>query len=279
MDHEKSEVVYKDDKYAKKGLANTALGFGIAGTVLGVGALMKKGGLYGAGACAPCAPYAGGCCYGGLAGEAGFLYLDAQERCDARKECEDVLMLEKELGCLGLNLQDKIYRGDFKVEVDSLKGDFMLERQIGETKSCLEKEIFGLALKGQKELCNTQHHLEHEIWGLDKQESVDICKVYRNMDAVAFHAYKEAKEGDAKLEKRLCELEKREAVLEAVTPLKDALLKKDILAVAREARHELKEALCGVLRGTLIAPTTPLISGVAANASCCSQVLAATASE
>lgn len=274
----KGDIPYGDgyygcDRYAKKGVGNAALALGIVGTALGAASLWRKGGgLFGGceegiergkfGCGAPC-----GGCFIPYNPEAEDLYLNNKTDCLGAKECEDVLTLTRQIGCieaqmgqLGMCLQKEIYNGDFCVEKGSMNRDF-----------CIERDMWKLALKEQKELCEVSKCLDKEIDKVAAKEQCDVLNLYRNIDAVAFKSFKEAAAGDAALSARICELEKNAAVDKATTPLRDHIFNEKLKLVALHAKFDLEKEMCRVVKGEVVLPSTPVVSGFA-GINCCNSI-------
>lgn len=269
MDYERDK--HYDEKYCRRNTRGIAIGglvTGIAGSVLGGAALMKrKGGLFGG--CEGVPPVMGYPGYGGCepySAQAEDIYLDNKIDRAKDKECEDVLALtradaciEKEIGNKALFLQKEIFEGDL----------------------CNKEQTWALAFKLQKEICEQGKCLDKEIDRVAAKEQVDVLNLYRNLDAVAFKSYKEAKEGDDCLAVRISNLEKENAVLAAVTKcnketeiLRDIILDEKIKKVALLAKFDLEREMCKVVKGEVVLPLTPTVTGVPSLA-CCRQIVAA----
>lgn len=277
MDYEKDK--HYDEKYCRRNTRGIAIGglvTGIAGTVLGGAALMKrKGGLFGTDCNEPCAPnaYPGGYpypypgYYGGCEPyncQAQDIYINQKVDCAKDKECEDVLKLtrevaglEREIGNKALFLEREIYQGDACLADKICCGDLALERQ-----------IWSLALKAQKENCELGRCLDKEIDKVAAKEDRDVLNLYRNLDAVAFKSYKDAKQGDDCLAERICKLEKENAVLAATAPLRDVIIDEKIKKVALLAKFDLEKEMCRVVKGEVVLPNTPIVTGFAGVCGC-----------
>ena len=188
--------------FASKGVAGTGLGFGIAGTALGLLALSRTGGfgLFGNGASVPenvnINTYGGNSVSGHGAGCAPSTFQVWE------KGCEDALMQQKALYDFALLNQNQRFND----------------------RNTIESEIFGL-YKGQTDA----------DFGLYKatRDGLDLVNAKHNRDAFAL--YKSQRDADDALAARISALETKQAVNDAVDPWRAKVLDMKINGVAANA--------------------------------------------
>ena len=204
----------KHDEYASKGIAGTGLGLGIAGTALGLGAWLLGGNnrsVFGS---------LGGNmpenvninAYGVNSSSNQPTALEVME-----KECADEVKLLTDMFGLKLDTANKIYA--------------MRETDIAEK--------FGL-YKSQVDAINAENRRAMQAeFGL-----------YKSQIDADFGLYKNQRDQYDALQAKYCDLDKKVAVMEALTPYKEKLMMAYV-----------NEKTCTCLRGQLVLPSTPVVSG------------------
>lgn len=205
--------IYEDGKkeYASKGLAGTALGIGIGGLALAL--LNGNGrGVFGS--------LGNGMSdnvnintYGGMtASNTAPTALEVME-----KECADEVKLLTDMFGLKLDTANKFYA--------------MRETDIAEK--------FGL-YKSQVDAINAENRRAMQAeFGL-----------YKSQIDADFGLYKNQRDQYDALQAKYCDLDKKVAVMEALTPYKEKLMMAYV-----------NEKTCTCLRGQLVLPSTPVVSG------------------
>lgn len=205
--------IYEDGKkeYASKGLAGTALGIGIGGLAL---ALLNGNGRGVFGSLGNGMPDNVNInTYGGMtASNTAPTALEVME-----KECADEVKLLTDMFGLKLDTANKFYA--------------MRETDIAEKFSMY---------KGATEAINAENRRAMEAeFGL-----------YKSQIDADFGLYKNQRDQYDALQAKYCDLDKKVAVMEALTPYKEKLMMAYV-----------NEKTCNCLRGQLVLPSTPVVSG------------------
>lgn len=222
--------------------ANTALGFGIAGTALGIAALWGRGGgigniLGGNGASGVPANVninggfgTGGCC--------------APTAFEAYKhECEDVLALTSALYNQRINSLQ---------EATAARNTDVAEK-FGLYKSQVDAD-FGLYVSTRNNIDAVNNRINNELFSL----------------------YKYTRDKDDETNERLSKLESAVAVNTAIRPYQDKLIQCEIDKAFTAAMSYTKSLDCRNIKGALVLPSTPVVTGYAGY-NCCNQFLNAAA--
>ena len=205
--------IYEDGKkeYASKGLAGTALGIGIGGLAL---ALLNGNGRGVFGSLGNGMPDNVNInTYGGMtASNTAPTALEVME-----KECADEVKLLTDMFGLKLDTANKFYA--------------MRETDIAEKFSMY---------KGATEAINAENRRAMQAeFGL-----------YKSQVDADFGLYKNQRDQYDALQAKYCDLDKKVAIMEALTPYKEKLMMAYV-----------NEKTCNCLRGQLVLPSTPVISG------------------
>lgn len=205
--------IYEDGKkeYASKGLAGTALGIGIGGLAL---ALLNGNGRGVFGSLGNGMPDNVNInTYGGMtASNTAPTALEVME-----KECADEVKLLTDMFGLKLDTANKFYA--------------MRETDIAEKFSMY---------KGATDAINAENRRAMQAeFGL-----------YKSQVDADFGLYKNQRDQYDALKAKYCDLDKKVAVMEALTPYKEKLMMAYV-----------NEKTCNCLRGQLVLPSTPVISG------------------
>lgn len=227
----------KKDDYASKGVAGTALGLGIAGTALGLGAWLRGGnrsvfGSIGGGSMPENVNINA---YGnGSGGSNSPTALQVLE-----KENSDEVALLKDMFGLYNNINTKLYNfrdKDINEKFSLYKG--LSDAINAETRRSYDAE-FGL-YKNSRDL-------------YDKENEARI--------KMGFDLYKSQRDGlDAVNEKyatKFAEMDKELAVIKALAPYKEKLMMAYV-----------NEKTCNCLRGQLVLPSTPTVTGYGSYNAC-----------
>ena len=205
----------KHDEYASKGIAGTGLGLGIAGTALGLGAWLLGGNnrsVFGSlGNGMPDNVNIN--TYGGMtASNTAPTALEVME-----KECADEVKLLTDMFGLKLDTANKFYA--------------MRETDVAEK--------FGL-YKSQVDAINAENRRAMQAeFGL-----------YKSQIDADFGLYKNQRDQYDALQAKYCDLDKKVAVMEALTPYKEKLMMAYI-----------NEKCCRKIDGQLVLPSTPVVTG------------------
>ena len=210
--------IYEDGKkhdYASKGVAGTALGLGIAGTALGVLPWLtgnRSTGIFGS--------------LGGNIPENVNINANGTSGSNSNsptalqvmeKECADEVKLLTDMYGLKLDTSNKFYA--------------MRETDIAEKFSMY---------KGATDAINAENRRAMQAeFGL-----------YKSQIDADFGLYKNQRDQYDALLAKYCDLDKKVAVMEALTPYKEKLMMAYV-----------NEKTCNCLRGQLVLPSTPVISG------------------
>lgn len=205
----------KKNEYASKGVAGTALGLGIAGTALGVLPWLtgnRSTGIFGS--------------LGGNIPENVNINTNGTSGSNSNsptalqvmeKECADEVKLLTDMFGLKLDTANKFYA--------------MRETDVAEK--------FGL-YKSQVDAINAENRRAMQAeFGL-----------YKSQIDADFGLYKNQRDQYDALQAKYCDLDKKVAVMEALTPYKEKLMMAYV-----------NEKTCNCLRGQLVLPSTPVISG------------------
>ena len=205
----------KHDEYASKGIAGTGLGLGIAGTALGLGAWLLGGNnrsVFGSlGNGMPDNVNIN--TYGGMtASNTAPTALEVME-----KECADEVKLLTDMFGLKLDTANKFYA--------------MRETDVAEK--------FGL-YKSQVDAINAENRRAMQAeFGL-----------YKSQIDADFGLYKNQRDQYDALQAKYCDLDKKVAVMEALTPYKEKLMMAYV-----------NEKCCRKIDGQLVLPSTPVVTG------------------
>ena len=232
-DHIVEKKVYEDGKkeYASKGVAGTALGLGIAGTALGLGAWLSGGGrsVFGSLGGGNMPENVNINAYGnGAGGSNSPTALQVLE-----KENSDEVALLKDMFGLYNNVNTKLYNfrdKDISEKFSLYKG---LNDQVNaETQRSMRAEF------------------ENYKYSRDSYDKLKEAQVEQG-----FGLYKSQRDGfDALNEKyatKFAEMDKELAVIKALAPYKEKL----IMAYVNEKT-------CNCLRGQLVLPSSPSVTGL-----------------
>ena len=204
----------KHDEYASKGVAGTGLGLGIAGTALGLGAWLLGGNrnVFGSLGGGNMPENVNINTYGANASSNQPTALQVME-----KECEDEVKLLTDMFGLNLDTANKFYA--------------MRETDIAEKFSMY---------KGANDAINAENRRAMQAeFGL-----------YKSQIDADFGLYKNQRDQFDALQAKYCDLDKKVAVMEALTPYKEKLMMAYV-----------NEKTCNCLRGQLVLPSTPVVSG------------------
>jgi hypothetical protein len=205
----------KHDEYASKSVAGTALGLGIAGTALGLGAWLRGGNrsVFGSlGGNMPENVNINAYGYGANNNANQPTALQVME-----KECDDEVKLLTYMFGMKLDTANKFYA--------------MRETDIAEKFSMY---------KGANDAINAENRRAMQAeFGL-----------YKSQVDADFGLYKNQRDQYDALQAKYSDLDKKVAVMEALTPYKEKLMMAYV-----------NEKTCNCLRGQLVLPSTPVISG------------------
>ena len=214
--------------------ANTALGFGIAGTVLGLAALWGRNGgigsILGGGGSSSGTPtnininggdtsYSGG----GSCGHVAPTAFEAYE-----KGCAEALALTSAI---------------YQQRINSLN-EATAAREVD------VREKFGL-YKSQVDA----------DFGLYVNNRDNIDRVNNRLNAELFDLYKYTRDKDDETRKELCDLKAQVAINSAVRPYQDKLLQNEIATAFSNAINYIDRKTCKMITGTVVVPSTPTITG------------------
>ena len=212
----------KKNEYASKGVAGTALGLGIAGTALGVLPWLtgnRSTGIFGS--------------LGGNIPENVNINTNGTSGSNSNsptalqvmeKECADEVKLLTDMFGLKLDTANKFYA--------------MRETDIAEKFSMY---------KGTTEAINAENRRAMQAeFGL-----------YKSQVDADFGLYKNQRDQYDALQAKYCDLDKKVAIMEALTPYKEKLMMAYV-----------KENTCNCLRGQLMLPNTPVLQGYGSYSGC-----------
>ena len=226
MDHIFREKVYETDGHSGgsslREKANTALGFGIAGTVLGGAALLAKGGIGGilAGSGSP-APVnvnysGGGCC----APTAFDVYAH---------ECSDILGLTKTVYDLKI--------GTLQAATDARNVD--VNEKFLLYKSQVDAD-FGLYVNNRDNIDRVNNRINDELFSL----------------------YKYTRDKDDETNAKIYELAKDVEVNTKIRPYQDKLIMCEIEKNFAWLKNYIDSKTCRMIEGVNVLPLTPEVTGV-----------------
>lgn len=231
---EKKEIVHEEGKkeYASKGMAGTALGFGIGGAVLGAAALWGRGRGVGGGGSVETPGNVNIITTGGSGGNSA-----APTAFEAwTHECDDMLKLTNEMWGLKVNTMTQMYNHrqtdvaeKFSLWKGVADGDFANYKAI--------RDLFD----------STQERLNNAAFGL----------------------YKNQRDGFDALANRICCLEKEVAVNAAIRPYQDRLIQAEIEKAFTAGVNYTDRKTCHMITGQVVLPSTPSVTGYGSYC-CCS---------
>lgn len=229
-----------------RGRANAGLTLGIIGTVLGAAALWGRNGggignLLSGGASGGGVP-ANVNINGGIGGSCGCVAPTAFEA--YAHECDDVIALTSAL---------------YNQRINSLQ-----EAQAARNTDVAEK--FGL-YKSQVDA----------DFGLYVNNRDNIDRVNNRINGELFSLYKYTRDKDDAINDRLCKLESRVAVNEAVRPYQDKLIQCEIDKAFTAGINYTDRKTCRMIQGQLVLPNTPVVTGYAGYSCCFNPATAAAA--
>lgn len=221
--------------------ANAGLTLGIIGTVLGAAALWRNGGIGNV-----LGGNGGGCSGGGTPanvninsfGGGGHYAPTAFEAYE--HECEDVLALTNAFYQQRINsLQEARAARDTDVA-----------EKFGIYKSQVDAD-FGLYVNNRDNIDRVNNRINNELFSL----------------------YKYTRDKDDETNAKICALESRVAVNEAVRPYQDKIIQLAINGALGEAINYTDRKTCKMITGTVVVPSTPTITGFGSY--CCGSQAAA----
>lgn len=204
----------KHDEYASKGIAGTGLGLGIAGTALGLGAWLLGGNrnVFGSLGGSTMPENVNINTYGVSASSNQPTALQVME-----KECADEVKLLTDMFGLKLDTANKFYA--------------MRETDIAEKFSMY---------KGATDAINAENRRAMQA----------EFNLYKSQIDADFGLYKNQRDQYDTLQAKYSDLDKKVAVMEALTPYKEKLMMAYV-----------NEKCCNKITGQLVLPSTPVISG------------------
>lgn len=227
-----------------RGRANAGLTLGIIGTVLGAAALWNRNGggignLLSGGASGSGAP-ANVNINGGIPVSAGCV---APTAFDAyAHECDDVIALTNTIWSQKVNT----------LEAMSAARNTDIAEKFGLYKSQVDAD-FGLYVNTRDNIDRVNNRLNNELFSL----------------------YKYTRDKDDVINERLCKLESRVAVNEAVRPYQDKLIQCEIDKAFTAGINYTDRKTCRMIQGQLVLPNTPVVTGYAGYNCCFNQAAAA----
>lgn len=211
----------KHDEYASKGIAGTGLGLGIAGTALGLGAWLFGNNRSVFGSLGSNMPENVNINAYGMGGSSSNSPTALQVM---EKECADEVKLLTDMFGLKLDTANKFYA--------------MRETDIAEKFSMY---------KGATDAINAENRRAMQAeFGL-----------YKSQIDADFGLYKNQRDQYDALQAKYSDLEKKVAVMEALTPYKEKLMMAYV-----------NEKCCRKIDGQLVLPNTPVVSGYGSYAGC-----------
>ena len=211
----------KHDEYASKGIAGTGLGLGIAGTALGLGAWLFGNNRSVFGSLGSNMPENVNINTTGMGGSSSNSPTALQVM---EKECADEVKLLTDMFGLKLDTANKFYA--------------MRETDIAEKFSMY---------KGANDAINAENRRAMQAeFGL-----------YKSQIDADFGLYKNQRDQYDALQAKYCDLDKKVAIMEALTPYKDKLMMAYV-----------NEKCCRKIDGQLVLPNTPVVSGYGSYAGC-----------
>lgn len=156
--------------------------------------------------------------------------------------CRDLLEVERQFNC-----QDK--------EILSLALGF--EKQLGAQALYQQGLTFNAELKSQKGDCE-----------LALKEACDVRDLYRYNDKMAFELYKGQRDSYDKTQDEICKLRTEVAEMKAIRPYQDKIIGLEILDARKDARFELEREMFRVIKGEVVLPSTPTVTGFASFNGC-----------
>lgn len=231
-DHIVEKKVYEDGKkeYASKGVAGTALGLGIAGTALGLGAWLAGGNrsVFGSLGGSNMPENVNINAYGnGSGGSNSPTALQVLE-----KENNDEVALLKDMFGLYNNINTKLYNFRDK----DIEEKFGLYKSLNDAVNAETRRSFDAEFG----LYKTSRDLYDKESEARVKQGFELYKYQRDsLDAV-----------NEKYAAKFEEVDKKLAVIEALAPYKDKLMMAYV-----------NEKTCNCLRGQLVLPSTPTVTG------------------
>lgn len=238
-----------------KGSVNAAVALGAIGTGLGViNSGFLGGGLFGRGGC------------GGERGARIFEEGRGWEGgrgcpppCRGVATCGDLLEIERQFNCV-----EKQFAG--------------VEREIGNKSLFFQKELGNMELHQQSLTYRTALESQKADCELAMKEACDVRDLYRYNDKTAFELYKGQRDMFDIQQAEIGKLHSEVAVMAAVRPYQDKILRDEICLSAERAQNNLDRRTCRMITGEVVLPLTPTVTGVASINNCgCAQTVAASA--
>lgn len=233
------EYVHDGEKkeYASKGVGNAALATGIIGTALGAAAIWGRGRGFGFGGSMP-ENVNINTVSDAIAGRSG----SSPTAFGAYSHsCEAQLALTNEMWGLKVNTLNQMYA----------HRDTDVSEKFALWKSQVDGD-FGL-YKSMRDLYDFQ---------TDK------------LNNAAFGLYKNQRDGFDVLNARISGLEKEVAVGAAIRPYQDKLIMCEIDKAFTASVNHTDRNMCGVIRGQLVLPSTPTVTGFQSYNACCNRTAA-----
>lgn len=229
---EKKTYVHDENKkeYASKGLAGTALGFGIARTYLG----LQNGngrGLFGLGGGNMPENVNINTASGGAGSGAAPTAFQAWE-----KSCDDAIELTNAM---------------WGLKVSSMQADY-------DHRNTDVAEKFGI-WKSQVDGDFSLYKVSRDLYDAMNDK----------LNAASFGLYKEGRDNYDKLSARLCALEKEVAVGAAIRPYQDKLIQCEIEKAYTAGINYTDRRTCRMIQGQLVLPSTPTVTGYQSYNGCC----------
>jgi hypothetical protein len=231
-DHIVEKKVYEDGKkeYASKGVGNAGLTLGIIGTALGAGAWLCGGNrsVFGSLGGGNMPEKVNINAYGNGSGSSNSpTALQVLEK----ENNDEVMLLEKLYG-----LYDNVNTKLFNFRDKDINEKFGLYKSLNDAVNAETIRSMEAEFGNYKYARDSHDNLKDAM----VKQGFDLYKSQRDgLDAV-----------NEKYEKKFCELDKKVAVIEALAPYKEKLMMAYV-----------KESTCNCIRGQLMLPNTPVLSG------------------
>lgn len=112
----------------------------------------------------------------------------------------------------------------------------------------------------QKE-CNDQFVAQEQRFNDRQTIDKELFGLYKSQIDADFNLYKGQRDNYDALYNKIAGLETQVAITNAVRPYQDKIINLSIEDARKDARYDLSHAMCRVIKGEVVLPNTPLVTG------------------
>lgn len=109
--------------------------------------------------------------------------------------------------------------------------------------------------------CNDELALTNAMWTGREKINQEMFGLYKSQIDADFMLYKGQRDNFDTLYNKIAALETQVAVSNAIRPYQDKIINLSIDDARKDAKYDLSHAMCRVIKGEVVLPNTPVVSG------------------